>query len=104
MDWSASSLFHAENNFEAFRQTGETADSHGANDQKVCNRIRMTVFGDTNCNGYIDNGETPVALPFVLVAAGEDGVFGPVNYTPSTTDALANQKALSKCDDVTNVP
>jgi prepilin-type N-terminal cleavage/methylation domain-containing protein len=55
------------------------------------------MLGDTNKNGYIDNGEhAKVTEGFVLWSAGPDRVFGP---TQNTADPASDYQ---QCDDVTN--
>ena len=103
-------LFNANDNLQAFRHSTEEPPG-GANDLVVLNRIQI-MFHDYNCNGVIDSStstttipETPVTQPFVLISAGRDGVFGPVNYTPNTGNPQANQDAVQdpkQCDDITN--
>jgi prepilin-type N-terminal cleavage/methylation domain-containing protein len=92
-------LFNANDNIQAFEDT--STDSVAA-----LNRIQL-MFGDYNFNGVIDTsaGETAVTLPFVLMSAGSDGLFGPISstgrYIP-TTNVQENIRILKKCDDVTN--
>jgi prepilin-type N-terminal cleavage/methylation domain-containing protein len=101
-------LFNADDNFEAYRHGEGTAD-----DKKVLSRIRL-MFRDYHPNGYIetdaatpDNNELPISQPYVLVAAGPDGLFGPAGYTPPDTldsaTATENRKAVNSCDDVMNL-
>jgi prepilin-type N-terminal cleavage/methylation domain-containing protein len=101
-------LYNAYDNLQAFRrQFASEEPPGGGNDTPALNRIRIT-FGDNNTNGAIDPGETAVTLPFVLISAGNDNFFGPTTLFNSTTnkddfsDPVANQKAIQKCDDVTN--
>jgi prepilin-type N-terminal cleavage/methylation domain-containing protein len=103
--------FNAYDNLQAFRRAVESPPST-SNDSAVLNRIQI-MFGDWNHDGAVNSvlgvpNETPVALPFVLMSAGNDGFFGPRTLTDSTTgkddftDFKANQKAVQNCDDVTN--
>jgi prepilin-type N-terminal cleavage/methylation domain-containing protein len=98
-------LYNAYDNLQAFRHSTEEPPGAG-NDLIVLRRVQM-MFGDYNTNGVIDNGETAISQPFVLMSAGSDGQFGPFGYTPppnpaSPAQAQQNQKAAQSCDDITN--
>ena len=62
------------------------------------------LMGDTNVDGYIDNNETEVTLPYILWAAGPDGVFGPYRASgvDPSTPGVWTTNMLQKYDDVTN--
>jgi prepilin-type N-terminal cleavage/methylation domain-containing protein len=110
-------LFNADDNFEAYRRSGET------NDHFALGRIQM-MFGDYRDNGFIESAEseTAITLPYVLVSAGPDGVFGPGTVkgfykeedpasppvppsggAVSSEDGKLNRAAVTACDDVMNV-
>lgn len=55
------------------------------------------MLGDMNYNGQIDPGEEQVSVPYILWAAGADGLFGPKGNRGSPT-----KKDVADCDDVAN--
>jgi prepilin-type N-terminal cleavage/methylation domain-containing protein len=69
-------------------------------------RIRVLLGETKTANGVIENGETPVDLPFLLWSAGPDEKFGPVDLSTASPTALEDSDAavIRKCDDVTNFP
>jgi prepilin-type N-terminal cleavage/methylation domain-containing protein len=74
------------------------------------------LLGDFSCDGKIDSvgtstigPETAIGtFPFLLVAAGPDGAFGPSGLTASMNAGQVNwaknKDAVRQCDDVTNFP
>jgi len=72
------------------------------------------LLGDIGANGAIETSatansgqETSVGnIPYVLVAAGPDGAFGPTGISSTATMAqwIKNKDALRQCDDITNFP
>jgi len=93
------SLYNADDNFEAFRHAGESV----SDDLIVLYRIRI-MLGDYNANGYIEPGasETAVNQPYLLWSPGPDDNYGPLGYAPSQTQPDANRKAVDQCDDILN--
>ena len=92
--------YDADDNFEAFRRTGE-ADATA--EASPFHRIRA-LLGDYNGNGVIDTaaGEKVVTeAPYLLIAAGTDGKFGPEQgfAAPANTMTAAD---VDRCDDVAN--
>lgn len=87
-------LIDANANLVQFRQNNE------GNDINSLNRLRI-MLGDLNCNGQIDNGETPIsAKEYILYSAGADGIYGPANYVPNTGAPDVNLAHVQDCDDI----
>jgi prepilin-type N-terminal cleavage/methylation domain-containing protein len=90
-------------NWSQFVRSGET-------DERLAQWRIHAMLGDYEPDGHIDTSKREVAIPehpFLLWAAGPDGVFGPTAITDGTgtgagSNYEANRDAAGKCDDVTN--
>jgi len=104
----ATSLYDPNDNVVPFRLQSPTVE---ATDVNAMIRIRA-MLGDMDADGQIDSAVigtkrelTATEAPFLLWAAGRDGIFGPpVVEATVTTDALFNSQAkkAESCDDVVN--
>lgn len=73
----------------------------GNNSEMPLNSLRM-LLGDVNpTNGRIDPAETGIMLPFLLISAGPDEMYGPQADT-SGVSTIIDHMDVQKCDDVTN--
>jgi len=62
----------------------------------------LRTFGNPS---VVPAGKQPVNVPYLLWSPGADGIFGPPDdVTMMTGDAQLIDRAVRKCDDVSNVP
>jgi len=89
--------FNASDNAQFFARFDDSG-------QPYVNAVRrmQAMMGDTNYNGWIDNGETAAYNgSYILWAAGPDGFYGPKS---KDNNAPLTQTIVSKCDDIIVTP
>jgi prepilin-type N-terminal cleavage/methylation domain-containing protein len=100
------SAYNTSDNEVFFRVGSEiTGDPTPTNAQpNNATKAIQILMGDINANGYIDGNETEVTQPYILWAAGPDGVFGPYRASGAdpSTPGVWTTSMLQKYDDVTN--
>ena len=75
----------------------------GTTNQQIGGNELLAMLGDYNLNNQIDGTEpSSTNPPFLLVARGTDGRWGPAGIAAGAADA--NKAAVAKSDDITNLP
>ncbi|HLL89987.1 MAG TPA: prepilin-type N-terminal cleavage/methylation domain-containing protein [Tepidisphaeraceae bacterium] len=87
-----------------FRRPGETTDNQArARVRGALGELNLAApSSSTDCNGRIDNGETPATdAAYLLWTAGSDGVYGP-EISAASSPFAPTRAELKACDDVAN--